>query len=225
MMATAVRWFPCTLLALLAVAAGGGLVRELTSVRPLPPPPILAEAAPSPLMVVARQPLGGPVETAQYAIIAMRNLFSASRGEETEATATATGPRLFLHGVVLDGLQSRAYIEDPATQRVSGYALGDAIGGGQLVRILEDRVVIRRPEGLMEVMLKDPAKPQPAPPGAPAPAGPPTPGAPGSGAAAPATEPAAPATPGLPVPPPAPAGPAAPAAEIAPSRTPPQGPK
>jgi hypothetical protein len=78
--------------------------------------------------------------------------------------------------VVLDGPHSRAYIEDPATRRVSGYALGDPIGGGKLVRILEDRVVIGRPEGLVEIMLKDPAKPRPESPAAPAiPAIPPAP--------------------------------------------------
>jgi hypothetical protein len=70
--------------------------------------------------------------------------------------------------VVLDGPHSRAYIEDPATRRVAGYALGDPIGGGKLVRILEDRVVIGRPEGLVEIMLKDPAKPRPESPAAPA---------------------------------------------------------
>jgi hypothetical protein len=184
--ATVARWVPCVVLALLAVAAGGGLVRELTRTRPLPSPPVLAEPAPIPVMVVGRRPLGGPVETAQYMIIAMRNLFSASRSESTETTTlAATRTRPFLHGVVLDGPHSRAYIEDPATQRVSGYVLGDPIGGGKLVRILEDRVVIGRPEGLVEIMLKDPAKPRPGPP-------------------------AAPTTPGIPPAPPAPAGELAP---------------
>jgi len=171
MIATAARWVPGVILALLAVAAGGGLVRELTRTRPLPPPPALAEPAPIPVMVVGRRSLG-PVETAQYTIIAMRNLFSASRSESIETTTLgAAGPRLFLHGVALDGPHSRAYIEDPATRRVSGFALGDPIGGGRLVRILEDRVVIGRPEGLVEIMLKDPAKPRPESPAAPTPPG------------------------------------------------------
>jgi hypothetical protein len=218
--ATVARWVPCVVLALLAVAAGGGLVRELTRTRPLPSPPVLAEPAPIPVMVVGRRPLGGPVETAQYMIIAMRNLFSASRSESTETTTlAATRTRPFLHGVVLDGPHSRAYIEDPATQRVSGYVLGDPIGGGKLVRILEDRVVIGRPEGLVEIMLKDPAKPRPASPAAPA------------GPAAPewlrrgqAADPTAPTTQGIPPAPPASEGPVAPAGDLAP-RTPPQGPK
>ena len=178
MIATATRWVPGVILALLAVAAGGGLVRELTRTRPLPPPLALAEPAPIPAMVAGRRPLG-PVETAQYTIIAMRNLFSASRSESNEtATLAGTGARLFLHGVVLDGPQSRAYIEDPSTRRVSGYALGDPIGGGKLVRVLEDRVVIGRPEGLVEIMLKDPAKPRPESPAASMPPGiPPAPAA------------------------------------------------
>ncbi len=174
------RWLPCVVLALLAIAAGWGLTREIVRTRPLPPPPVTAEAAPSPLMIVARHPLEGPVETAHYAIIAARNLFAASRGESAEAEAAApgaTGPKPFLHGVVLDGPQSRAYLEDPVGQRVAGYALGDAVGGGTLVRILEDRVVIRRADGPIEVMLKDPAKPAPAPPVSATPATPPAPAA------------------------------------------------
>ena len=178
-----VRWLPCAALALLVLTAGGGLVRELTRLPPLPPPPpVVSESAPRPVMVATRHRLSGPVETAQYAIIAIRNLFSASRAEQGEAEATAaTGPKPYLRGVVLDGDQSRAYLEDPTTQRVSGYRVGDAVGGGTLVRILEDRVVIRRPEGLVEVILKDPAKPQPAPtaPGAPVPWAPGPPAAPG----------------------------------------------
>ncbi len=166
MIAAIGRWLPCVILAVLAAAAGAGLLREAVRTRPLPPLPVVADAPPPPLMVVARDPLGGPVETAHYAVIALRNLFAASRGEATPAAAAgaATGPKPFLHGVVLDGPQSRAYLEDPVGQRVAGYALGDAVGGGTLVRILEDRVVIRRADGPIEVMLKDPAKPPPAPP-------------------------------------------------------------
>jgi hypothetical protein len=197
------RWIPCVVLALLAGAAGAGLVREAATTRPLPPPPISAGLHPSPILVVARLPLGGPAETAHYAIIAARNLFAASRGEQTEVVAatTAAGQKPFLHGVVLDGPRSRAYLEDPVGQRVSGYALGDTVGGGKLVRILDDRVVIQRPDGPVEVMLKDPAKPKPAPPAA-------------AGQEAPATS----AAPGAP-------RESAPAAEVAPSPTPPQGPK
>jgi hypothetical protein len=200
------RWIPCVVLTLLAAAAGAGLVRESLRARPLPPLPIVTDAPPAPLMVVARQPLGGPVETAHYAVIALRNLFAASRVEST--AEVATGPKPFLHGVVIDGPQSRAYIEDPVGQRVAGYALGDPVGGGKLVRILEDRVVIRRADGPIEVMLKDPAKPAPPPPlsmtpGTPAPApvgAPTTPDA----ATAPAPAPTAEST----LAPPAPAAPA-----------------
>jgi hypothetical protein len=210
MIAMVGRWIPCVVLALLAGAAGAGLVREAATTRPLPPAPIVAESHPTPILVVARHALGGPVETAHYAVIAARNLFAVSRGEQTVIAAAATGPRPFLHGVVLDGPHSRAYLEDPVGQRVFGYALGDAVGGGKLVRILDDRVVIRRPDGLVEVMLKDPSKPQPAPPAAAEPAA--------AGPAAPAAPEGAPAVPG------ASAAPiSAPAAEVAAPPTPPRG--
>jgi hypothetical protein len=197
------RWLPFAALTALAAVAGLGLIREVTWTRPMPPMPVVEEGPPpTRLLVLARDTLGGPVETAHYAVIAVRNLFSASRGERAENTVTAStapSPKLFLHGVVVDGASSRAYIEDPDTQRVFGYALGDAVGGGKLVRILDDRVVIRRPDGLVEIMLRDPAKPQPAPPGAPGPAAPepaaPTPGAPAAPVPAPGAEAQTPVTP------------------------------
>ena len=218
MIAAAVRWVPCVAFALLAVAAGAGLVRELTWTRPLPPAaPALAEPAPSHLLVAGRPRVGGPVETAQYAIIAMRNLFSASRGEQpTEGEAPVAGPKPYLHGVVLDGDRSRAYLEDPGTRRVASYGLGDAVGGGKLVRILEDRVVIRRPEGLVEVMLKDPSKPQPTP-SDPASGPAPLPGAPGA--------PADTGVPGQPTPPAPTGAPGGPSAEVQTPRTAPPGPR
>jgi hypothetical protein len=40
--------------------------------------------------------------------------------------------------------------------------MGDTVVGGRLQSISADRVVIARPEGLVEVLLQDPAKPRPA---------------------------------------------------------------
>jgi hypothetical protein len=198
------RWLPFAALTGLAASAGLGLAQEATWTRPMPPMPIVGEAPPpAPLMIVARDPLIGPVETAHYAVIAIRNLFSASRGEQAEVVAapSASGPRPFLHGVVLDGPKSRAYLEDPDAQRVVSYGLGDAVAGGKLVRILEDRVVIRRSDGMMEIMLRDPAKPQPAPAVTPAAPGTPAPGPAGPPAAMPgAPTPGAPAGPDVPAP-------------------------
>jgi hypothetical protein len=81
----------------------------------------------------------------------------------------AAGPKPLLHGVVMDGPRSRAYLEDPAVKRTFGYAVGDTVGGGRLEVIHVDRVVIGRSDGLLEVLLQDPSKPK-AP--APAAAGP-----------------------------------------------------
>jgi len=39
---------------------------------------------------------------------------------------------------------------------VSGYSVGDAIGGGKIQKIADDRVLIARPEGMVEVLLQDP---------------------------------------------------------------------
>lgn len=114
-----------------------------------------------------------------YTVVAARNVFSPTR---TEATAAAPGGgpalavvRLNLHGVVLRDTNPIAYLEDPLTKRVAGYRVGDQIAGGTLKTIAADRVVIARPEGTVDVRLRDPLKPRPA---SPAPAAPVAPGAP-----------------------------------------------
>ena len=74
------------------------------------------------------------------------------------------------------------------TKRVAAYRVGDQIAGGTLTTIAADRVIIARPEGPLDVRLRDPAKPRPAPtPTAPPSAGvfPPTPGGLGPGLVAP----------------------------------------
>ena len=79
------------------------------------------------------------------------------------APAAEAGPRPVLHGVVTDGDKSRAYIEDTPGGRVLSYGAGDTVGGGRLERIADDRVTIRRPEGAMEIMLRDSSKPASGP--------------------------------------------------------------
>jgi hypothetical protein len=135
-------------------------------------------------------------------VIAARNLFSASRGEVAVIAPALAGPKPVLHGVVVDGDRSRAYLDDPVAKRVFGYAVGDPVAGGRLEQIQDDRVKIRQPDGVMEILLKDPAKPQVEPPtpaaptkarhSASGPVGPPTPEA----AAPPPPDPAAPPAPG-----------------------------
>jgi hypothetical protein len=76
--------------------------------------------------------------------------------------APPAGPKPVLHGVLVDGEQSRAYLEDPVAKRVFGYTIGDTIGGGRLEQISEGGVVIRRADGPIEVILQDPTKPKAA---------------------------------------------------------------
>ena len=159
-------------LVLVGVAGYFGLqlVRELAAPRPLPsrtaarPAPAAAPGAEAPADPAVR-PSGA------YGVVASRNLFSPSRTDvvavSPEASAAAT-PRPVLHGVVLDDAKSRAYLEDVATKRTFGYAVGDVVAGGKVTAIRGDRVVLARPEGSIEVMLRDPSKPAP-PPVAPGP--------------------------------------------------------
>jgi hypothetical protein len=157
------------ILGLLAIALAVQLVRELTAKRPLPAAtPQSARGAGAPDGTDAQDI---PEESAaSFNVVASRNPFNPSRTEKPAggpagvAPAAAPVAKPLLHGIILDDSKSRAFLEDTATKRVFGYAVGDTVGGGRLDRIEADRVVIARPEGPIEVMLRDPAKPRPPPP-------------------------------------------------------------
>ena len=177
------------------------LARELLTSRPLPAPPAPRASQPAPVAgpapALARNPGGDP---SAYNLISERNLFNPARSESSVVAVRGPMVKPLLHGVVLDGPRSRAYLEDPAAKRVYSYIVGDTLGPGRIDTIGADRVVISSPEGSFEVLLRDPSKPKPAAPAAPA--GPAAPGAPAA-----AVAPAAPVTPAAPVPPGAPTPP------------------
>lgn len=137
-----------------------GIVRDVVIHRALPAgaPP---RATQSPLDAVGPPAVTPPL--ASYQVIASKNMFNPGRSEATEssaAAAVAAGVRPILHGVVLDGERSRAYLEEPPARQVFGYGLGDPIAGGRIESIQIDRVVIVRPQGRLEVLLQDPSKPR-----------------------------------------------------------------
>jgi hypothetical protein len=167
-----------------------GLGRELLAARALPPPPV-----PRPARPMAPTPAAATAvpSAAAYGVIAAKNLFSPSRSEAPVGQAVAAGPKPLLHGVVMDGPKSRAYLEDPVLKRTYGYVVGDSIGGGRVDSIAADRVVILRGDGLVEVLLHDPSKPKPAPTAVTPASAAPAPGAAAPAPAAPVLWPAAPA--------------------------------
>ncbi len=163
------------LLAAAAVAFSIQLIRVLFTPHPFSSPPVphsvQAVVSPKEDPAPTRPPL------AAYNVVATRNLFNPSRSEavtQTESLAQASKP--VLYGVLINGDTRLAYLEDPATKRVVAYKTGDALAGGQLERIETDRVVIKRAEGPLQIMLKDPHKPKPTvseptpPPGTASPA-------------------------------------------------------
>ena len=158
---------------LIACLLGAALVRELLAAHPLPPPPAPRVGRPAP---AAPDPVTAPTSAPNYGVVATKNLFSPGRSEAPAGPVAAAGPKPMLHGVVMDGPKSRAYLEDPVARRTFGYAVGDSVGGGRVESIAADRVVIGRGDGLVEVLLHDSSKPRPAPT-APA-LLPPTPGTP-----------------------------------------------
>ena len=193
-----------------------GLIREVITARPLPPPPALR--ASQPVLASSLATAGQPAVTSAFGVVVTKNLFSPARSEVTVSAPTAAAPKVVLHGVMIDGEKRRAYLEDPVAKRVFGYAVGDPIGGGRLQAISPDRVVIARPEGTVEVLLQDPSKPKP-PASAGSPGVSPTPVT----APAPGVLPAAPGAPASVVPP-APGSTSGPQVENAPPQPPPTAP-
>jgi hypothetical protein len=157
----------------MAIVSVGYVIRELRAPAPVsarraapPAPPAVAQAPPA-----AEAPAG-------YNVVASRNLFSPTRSEApvTAAQAAPPVPKPNLYGIILRDGAPLAYLEDPTTKRVAGYRLGDSVAGGTVKRIGADHVVLNRPEGDVNVRLRDPSKPRPAappPPSAAAPATPP----------------------------------------------------
>src|SRR5882672_5728528 len=141
------------------------IVKQIASGRPTAAPrsrpPVAAPAEPP--------PAGDSRQPAQaYNVIAARNLFSPTRSETTGPATAGNAPALVakpnLHGVVLREGSPIAYLEDPLTKRIAGYRVGDPIAGGTVQTISADAVVISRPDGMVDVRLRDPSKPRPAPP-------------------------------------------------------------
>src|SRR5262244_913996 len=156
-------------LGLASMALTVGIVRALLVKRPIPPPATVRTVTPAPSPAAAAAPKSPEV----YAIIADSNLFNPARSEKASVAVAVVKP--ILHGIVIEGTKSRAFLEDPTMKRVGAYSVGDAVSGGTLQKIADDRVVISRPEGLVEVLLQDPSKPKPVPVAA---AGPPVTAAP-----------------------------------------------
>ena len=152
-------------LGLLGCLFAAALARELLTAHPLPAPPAPRGTRPAAVSAPA-SPASAP---ASYGVIAAKNLFSPSRSEAPAGPVAAVGPKPLLHGVVVDGPKSRAFLEDPVIKRTFGYAVGDTIGGGRVESISADRVVIGRTDGLVEVLLQDPAKPKAPTPAVPSP--------------------------------------------------------
>jgi len=151
-------------IAALAVFLGVWLVRDLGRSRPIPAPgaprPAQVKAAPD---GDAKSPAADE-RLATYNTIPAKYLFNPQRSEGAPAAAAVVAPlppKPLLHGVIVDGAYSVAYLEDPGTKRVLVYRVGDAVAGGTLAKIEQDRIEIKRSDGQMNVLLRDPGKPRP----------------------------------------------------------------
>lgn len=165
-------------LACVAVICLGLIVKQLLTVRP----PAAARGR-APIASTANPAATGEAKLPPqaYNVIASRNLFSPTRSEtagpgSVGGIAQAPIVKPNLHGVVLREGSPIAYMEDPLTKRIAGYRIGDPIAGGTVQTISADAVVISRPDGMVDVRLRDPSKPRPAGPPQAAPGQPQVPG-------------------------------------------------
>ena len=151
-------------LALVALAAIGYVVRELRA--PAPTPRAARRPATTAAPAVTTAPADDRTPTGAYGVVVARNLFSPTRSETPAPPAGAQAPvaKPNLYGVLLSDANPVAYLEDPVTKRVAGYRLGDSVAGGTLKQITADYVVLNRPEGDINVRLRDASKPRPAAP-------------------------------------------------------------
>jgi hypothetical protein len=146
-------------LGIVSLAFAVGTVRTLLAKHPMPVA-AAGRLAPAPQSVATA--VGADSGPEAYGVIAAQNLFNPARSETATAAAVAV-VKPILHGIVIEGPKSRALLEDPTVKRVGGYSVGDSVSGGTIQKIADDRVVIARPEGMVEVLLRDPSKPRPAP--------------------------------------------------------------
>src|SRR5262249_33145117 len=107
-------------LGFVCVAFGVGIVRSLFVTRPLPAAAARIAVAPAPAVNSAPGAVG--LET--YAAITTQNLFNPGRSE-TAAVAAAAGAKAVLHGIVIVGAPSRAFLERPSLKTVTRYVAGD----------------------------------------------------------------------------------------------------
>jgi hypothetical protein len=149
---------------LLFIAAGSVtfIARQLMAPMPMPQ---ASRARPNP-SASPRADEPARNQAAAYAAVASRNLFSPTRTESPPTPTAAASPAVKpnLYGIILRDGAPMAYLEDPTTKRVAGYRVGDAVGGGTVQTISADSVVISRPDGNMDVRLRDPGRPRPASP-------------------------------------------------------------
>src|SRR5919197_2123987 len=152
-------------LVVVSILLVGYIVRQLTAPRARP----LAGRAPAATTAAVAPSVSAPrPPAAAYMAVASRNLFSPSRSESIQKTGIASVPinvpRPNLFGVILREGAPVAYLEDPATKRVTAYRVGDSVGGGTLQSIAADHVVLARPDGNIDVRLHDPTRPRPPAP-------------------------------------------------------------
>jgi hypothetical protein len=88
-------------------------------------------------------------------------------------TAPAHAPAIpLLYGVIYGASGWIAYIEDPNTRAVTPYRVGDSVGGKTIEAIEDERVVLKGPEGVIEIKLGDEKPGVPKRPAEKAPSGP-----------------------------------------------------
>ncbi len=132
-------------------------VRPPASMSPLSAPEV-ATSAPAPVpQVVTRSPeplSSTSTRTNSQYLSTFRGVDRTVVASHAASIPTPDEPEPILRGVTLvEGGYRRAYIEDPRTGKVTGYALGDTVGDSRIERIQVDRVVLRHRHEIVQLLL------------------------------------------------------------------------
>lgn len=98
-------------------------------------------------------------DKASFNAISKKDLFRPSRsaspvvGKTMPKTGLDRYPKLF--ATIIQGSNSLAIMQDPATKKTKSYRINDVIVGFNISEILEDRVVLTRGDEKVEIKLRD----------------------------------------------------------------------
>lgn len=140
-------------------------LRSIVTTATTPAPPVMIASVDGPSAPNVRAP-GPPVPSTPEVrwTVVTRNLFSPTRSEPTaepEPAPPSAGvlpPPPHVVGVAIAAHRSIAYLRHAESAAVAAYRVGDLVAGGVVQAIAADHVELARPDGVVVLRARDPAR-------------------------------------------------------------------